>query len=258
MQNLLTNAFKTALMERRRQIGFWCTLDGDTSAEVAACSGFDWLLFDTEHTPAADREILRKLQVSCAYPVQPVVRPAWNDRVRIKRLLDIGAQNLLIPYVETAEEAKAAVVSVRYPPKGRRGVAGAMRASRYGSVPDYFAQADESICLLVQIESQKGLENLEEIAAVEGVDGVFIGPADLGANCGLIGPEKQRELRDLIDGALERIAKAGKPSGILSVKPDDIDHYIQQGVTFIAVGVDTAVLASGSRALAFRYVGQSR
>lgn len=246
----LHNGFKRALAERKQIIGYWCTLDGNAAAEIAAGAGFDWLLFDTEHVPASDAEILHKLQIAQGYSVWPVVRPAWNDRVRIKLLLDVGAQTLLIPYVETAQEAAAAVSATRYPPAGTRGVAGAMRASRYGRIPQYQDRADSEICLLVQIESRKGLENLEAIAATEGVDGVFIGPADLAANCEIHLPEGRDTLRAIIDDAMSRIAAIGKPSGILSVAQDDARHWLAKGAGFVAVGVDATTLARATSNLA--------
>lgn len=255
MSDRLRNGFKQALTERKQIIGYWCTLDGDAAPEIAAGAGFDWLLFDTEHAPASDADILHKLQIAEGYAVWPVVRPAWNDRVRIKLLLDVGAQTLLIPYVETADEAAAAVAATRYPPAGVRGVAGAMRASRYGRIQQYQGRADAEICVLVQIESRKGLENLEAIAATEGVDGVFIGPADLAANCGIRLPDGRDALRTIIDDAMSRIAAVGKPSGILSVAPDDARHWLTQGVGFVAVGVDATALARAASSLAESFKG---
>ena len=252
-QDLLKNGFKTSLLDKRPMIGLWCTLDGDTATEVAAVAGYDWLLFDTEHTPSSDRDVLRKLQTAAAYPVFPVVRPSSNDRVRIKRLLDIGVQTLLIPYVESEAEAIYAVEATRYPPTGKRGVAGAMRAARYGTIPSYQARANDEICVLVQIESRAGLDNLEAIAAVEGVDGVFVGPADLAANCGLKLPEDSAELRKTIESAFERIHKVGKPIGILSTVESDARHYLDLGATFVAVGVDTSLLMRSSADLAKRF-----
>lgn len=249
----LFNGFKAALKGDQSLIGYWCTLDGDAAPEIAAGAGFDWLLFDTEHAPASDADVLRKLQAAACYAVWPVVRPAWNDHVRIKRLLDIGAQTVLIPYVETAEEAAAAVSATRYPPAGTRGVAGTTRAARYGRIAHYQDRADGEICLLVQIESRKGLDNLEAIAATDGVDGVFIGPADLAANCGLRMPDERGALREIINDAVSRIAGIGKPSGILAVAPDDAHHWLERGVTFVAVGVDAAALARSASDLAQKF-----
>jgi len=246
----LANGFKAALQRGGPLIGYWCTLDGDAAAEIAAGAGFDWLLIDTEHAPASDQDVLRKLQVAAGYPVWPVVRPSANDRIRIKRLLDVGAQTLLIPYVETVEQAAEAVAATRYPPTGKRGVAGTTRAARYGGVPGYLARADEEICVLVQIESRSGLDNLEAIAAVDGVDGVFVGPADLAANCGLTLPADRAKITALIEDTLRQIAATGKPGGILTVVEAEARRYLEMGAAFVAVGVDAAILARESTALA--------
>src|SRR4051812_38252946 len=181
------NAFKAALAAGKQQIGLWVSLASPYSTELVAGSGFDWLLIDGEHSPNAPPLIMPQLQAAAPYPVTCIVRPAWNDKVLIKRYLDIGVQSLLIPYVQNAEEARPALAAVRPPPKGVRGVAGVTRASRFGRVADYAKRADAEICLLVQIESREGLDNLEAIAAVDGVDGVFIGPADLSAGLGFLG-----------------------------------------------------------------------
>lgn len=249
------NEFKAALQGGRCQIGLWCTLGGASASEIAAGAGFDWLLLDTEHTPASDADILHQLQIVAAYPVSPVVRPAWNDKVMIKRLLDVGAQTILIPYVETAEEASMAVASVRYPPDGMRGVAGTTRAAGYGRVKSYMDHADEQMCVLVQIETPKGLENLETIARTQGVDGVFIGPADLGANLGLKGAEGKDELKSIIAKAIHRIAACEKPSGLLTLSESDAEFYRDQGAKFLAVGVDAALLASKTTELSKRFCG---
>ncbi|MBO0903765.1 HpcH/HpaI aldolase family protein [Jiella sonneratiae] len=251
----LENRFKKALRAGQRQIGFWCTMDGSVAVEIAAGAGYDWLLLDTEHTPTSDADILHRLQIVAGYETAAVVRPAWNDRVRIKRLLDIGAQTLLIPYVESAEEAAAAVDATRYPPQGSRGVAGTMRASRFGSIPQYQARAGGEICVLVQIESRKGLDNLEAIAAVDGVDGVFVGPADLAANCGLVLPRDAEKLDRLLDETFARIAAAGRPSGILTTGFETADRLIAAGAGFVAVGVDAALYAREVRGLAKRFKG---
>jgi 4-hydroxy-2-oxoheptanedioate aldolase len=185
--NLPQNQFKRALVAGRQQIGLWVSLASPYSAELVAGTGFDWLVIDTEHSPNEVDTTLAQLQVIAAYPASPVVRPAWNDKVLIKRHLDIGAQTLLIPYVQDAAEAEAAVAAVRFPLRGVRGVAGVTRASQFGRVKDYAKRAEEEICLLVQIETRAGLDNLEKIARTDGVDGVFIGPADLAAGLGHLG-----------------------------------------------------------------------
>src|SRR5229473_8087613 len=210
------NPFKRALRAARAQIGLWSSLSSNYSVEVVAGAGFDWILLDTEHSPSELENLLTQLQAAAPYPTHAVVRVPWNDMVTIKRVLDIGAQSLLIPYVSTAEEAGAAVSYTRYPPKGVRGVAGTTRATRFGRVKDYAKRAHEEICVLVQVETQQGLDNIEAIAAVEGVDGVFIGPADLHASLGYMGEITNPKVLPVIDEAIKRIRKAGKAPGILT------------------------------------------
>src|SRR3954468_5235436 len=178
------NAFKAALAAGKQQIGLWVSLSSPYSTEIVAGSGFDWLLIDGEHSPNDPPLVLPQLQAAEPYPVSCIVRPAWNDKVLIKRYLDIGTQSLLVPYVETVEQAQAAVDAIRFPTRGVRGVAGVTRASRYGRVSDYAKHAERELCLLVQIETRLGMDNLEAIAKVDGIDGIFIGPADLSAGFG--------------------------------------------------------------------------
>src|SRR5436190_22099785 len=202
------NLFKHAVREGRPQIGLWCSLCSNVAAEVIAASGFDWILIDTEHAPNELPMVFSQLQGLVGGTAAPVVRPAWNDLIIFKRLLDIGVQNFLVPYVQTAEEARAAVAATRYPPQGIRGVAVTHRANDYGRVKDYFKRANEEICLLLQIETQLALQNLEAIAAVEGVDGLFIGPSDLAAALGHLGDNGHPEVRAAIEDAFQRIRKA--------------------------------------------------
>src|SRR5947207_959013 len=185
--DLPQNGFKRALVSGRPQIGLWSTLSSNYSVEVIAGAGFDWILLDTEHSPVDVENLLGQLQAAAPYPTHSVVRVPWNDMVTIKRVLDIGAQSLLIPYVSTAEEAAAAVSYTRYPPKGVRGVAGTTRATRFGRIKDYAKRAHEELCLLVQVETQAGLDAIDAICGIEGIDGVFIGPADLHASLGHTG-----------------------------------------------------------------------
>jgi 4-hydroxy-2-oxoheptanedioate aldolase len=247
------NRFKRALRESRQQIGLWCSLPGSYIAEAVAGSGFDWLLFDTEHSPTDALSILPLLQAVAPYDVSAVVRPASNDPVLIKRILDLGAQSLLIPYVQNADEARAAVRAVRYAPDGMRGVAGVTRATRFGRIQGYGKLAADEICLLVQIETQEALGQLEAIAAVDGVDGIFIGPADLAASLGIIGELSNPKLISTIEDAIRRIRACGKPAGILT--PDNVfaARCIELGTTFTAVGVDAAILARGTEALAQKF-----
>lgn len=250
---LPANNFKKALREGRPQIGFWISLASAYSTEIVAGSGFDWLLIDGEHSPNDPPTILPQLQAAAPYPVSAVVRPAWNDKVLIKRYLDVGAQSLLIPYVQTPEEAREAVAAVRYPPRGVRGVAGTTRASRYGRVADYLDRAEEEICLLVQIETRSGLDHLEAIARTDGIDGVFIGPADLAAGLGHLGQIGHAEVQSAIRDAIARIRACGKPAGILATDEASTRRYIEWGTTFTAVGLDAMILARESEKLARTY-----
>ena len=247
------NAFKRALAAKRQQIGLWCSLPGPYVAEAVAGSGFDWLLFDTEHSPGDPLTVLAQLQAVAPYEVSAVVRPAANDTVLIKRFLDIGAQTLLIPYVQSAEEARAAVAATRYPPHGVRGVSGVTRATRFGRVEGYQKRAAEELCLIVQIETQQALDALEAIADVEGVDAVFIGPADLAASLGYPGEYAHPAVIAAIEGAIGRIRKTGKPAGILSPDNAFAARCIELGTLFTAVGVDAALLARGTENLARQF-----
>ena len=247
------NRFKQALGEGRQQIGLWCSLPGPYAAESMAGAGFDWMLFDTEHSPGDPVTALAQLQAVAPYPVSPVVRPASNDAVLIKRLLDIGAQTLLIPYVQNAAEAKAAVAATRYPPAGIRGVAALTRATRFGRVPDYGSRAHEQLCLLVQVETRDALDQLEEIANIDGVDGVFIGPGDLAASLGHVGATAHPEVLSAIEDAIGRIRACGKPAGILTPDLAYAKRCIQLGTTFTAVGADVGILARGTENLARQF-----
>jgi 4-hydroxy-2-oxoheptanedioate aldolase len=253
--DLPRNLFKSALREGRAQIGIWCTIPGSDNAEALAGCGFDWMLIDTEHSTVGLDTVKAMLQGAAPYPTQAVVRPGWNDAVEIKRILDAGAMSILVPYVQNAEEAARAVSAVRYPPHGTRGVAGITRASRYGTVDHYTARADNEICLLVQVETAEALRNIEAIAAVPGVDGIFVGPADLAASMGFPGNPGAAEVRAAILDAIRRIRAAGKPAGILSLDPDLLKEAVAAGSVFTAVDVDQAILLRGARALARQWKG---
>lgn len=247
------NSFKHALAAGKQQIGLWVSLASPYSAEIVAGAGFDWLVIDTEHSPNEVDTTLAQLQVVAAYPASPVVRPAWNDKVLIKRHLDIGAQTLLIPYVQNAAEAAAAVAAVRFPTRGVRGVAGVTRASRFGRVANYARHAEDELCVLVQIESREGVDNLEAIARTEGVDGVFIGPADLAAGLGHLGEQSHPEVQSAIRDAIARIRACGKGAGILATDEASTRRYIEWGTTFTAVGLDVMVLARELEKLSARF-----
>ena len=251
--DLTSNAFKHAIRAGRQQIGLWVALANHYSAEIAAGSGFDWLLFDGEHGPNDPPTMLPQLQAAAAYPVSSIVRPAWNDKVLIKRYLDVGFQTFLVPYVQTVAEAQAAVEAIRYPTRGVRGVAGSTRASRFGRVADYVKKAEAELCMLVQIESRQGLDNLDAIAMTDGIDGVFIGPADLAAGLGHLGDIGHAEVQSAIKDAIGRIKAAGKPAGILATDEASTRRYMEWGTTFTAVGVDVMILARETEKLAKLY-----
>ncbi|CAB3659686.1 MULTISPECIES: 4-hydroxy-2-oxoheptanedioate aldolase [Achromobacter] len=252
--DILTNTFKQALRSGKPQIGLWAGLASAYSTEIIAGAGFDWLLIDGEHAPNTLQTTLQQLQSMAAYPVAPVVRPAWNDAVQIKQILDTGAQTLLVPMVQSAEEAAAAVAAVRYPPQGVRGVGSALaRSSRWNRIPDYLRRANDEMCVLVQIETPRGVDALEEILAVDGVDGAFIGPADLSASMGYLGQPEHPEVVKAIDDAILRIVRSGKAAGILHSGVDRAKHYLSLGATFVAVGVDATLLARAAEQLAGQF-----
>lgn len=250
----MTNELKRALREQRGpQIGLWSALSSPIAADIVAGSGFDWLLLDTEHAPNELLTIHRQLQAMQGSSTAAVVRPAWNDPVIFKRLLDIGVQNLLVPFVQNADEARRAVAATRYPPEGVRGVATTTRASRYGRVKDYLKRANSEICIIVQVETRVALQNLESIAAVDGVDGLFIGPSDLAADMGHLGDNAHADVRAAIDAAIARIQETGKVAGILATVEADARHWLELGCRFVAVGSDVGLLARQSEALAARF-----
>jgi 4-hydroxy-2-oxoheptanedioate aldolase len=247
------NSFKRALSAGRPQIGLWSSLSSSYSVEVIAGAGFDWILLDTEHSPADLENLLTQLQAAAPYPSHAVVRVPWNDMVTMKRVLDIGAQSLLVPYVSTDEEAKKAVSYTRYPPAGVRGVAGTTRATRFGRVKDYAKRAHQEICVLVQVETQAALDSIEAICGIEGIDGVFIGPADLHASMGYPGEIANPKVKPLIDDAIRRIRKCGRAPGILTPSEGDARHWLECGALFVAVGADVGILARGAEALAAKF-----
>jgi 4-hydroxy-2-oxoheptanedioate aldolase len=248
--DLPRNAFKAALARGELQIGLWSSLCSPIVAEIIGHSGFDWILVDTEHSPNEPPAVLAQLQALQAGTATPIVRPAWNDPVLLKRLLDIGTQAVLVPFVQTAEEAAKAVAACRYPPAGIRGITVSGRGSRYGRVPDYLKRADAEICVLVQVETGEALAQLEAIASVDGVDGVFIGPADLSASLGHIGNPGHPEVQAAIKGAVGRLTAVGKPAGILTPSEADARRYIEWGYRFVAVGSDLGLLTKHADALA--------
>ena len=251
------NPFKAALANGQQQIGFWLSMADAYLAEVSATAGFEWLLIDAEHAPNDVRSILAQLQAVAPYRAEPVVRPVNADPALLKRLLDIGARNLLIPMIDTAEQARACVAAVRYPPHGIRGVGSAVgRASRWSSRSDYLDIADSEICVLVQAETATALANLADICAVDGIDGVFIGPADLAASMGHSGKPTHPEVQQAIDAAMRTIIASGKAAGTLTSDPALARRYLELGCTFVATGVDILMFANAARKLAREFIEQ--
>lgn len=247
------NEFKHAIARGETQIGFWLSLCSNIVAEIVSYSGYDWMLIDTEHAANDTASVLQQLQAMAAGTASPIVRPTWNDPVMIKRLLDIGVQTFLVPYVESAAEARAAVEATRYPPDGMRGVAGTTRASRYARVPDYHHKTAAEICLLVQVETREGYDNLDEIIAVDGVDGIFVGPSDLSAGLGHLGNAGHAEVQDAIGDILARCKAADKPAGFLAHVEDEAKKWIEAGFTFVSVGADTGLMVKHSDSLLRRF-----
>jgi 4-hydroxy-2-oxoheptanedioate aldolase len=236
------------------QIGMWVASASPLVAEICAGSGIDWLLIDSEHAPNDVRSLLPQLQACAAYDVQVVVRPPAGDTVMIKQFLDIGVRNLLIPMVESAGQARDLVRATRYPPAGVRGVGSALaRASRWNRIPDYLPTADDGICLTVQIESRPGVDALEDIVAVEGIDGVFLGPADLAASMGYLGRPDHPAVVAVVDDAVKTIGALGKPAGVNAFDESRARGLIGLGARFVLVGADVTLLARGSEELAARY-----
>jgi 4-hydroxy-2-oxoheptanedioate aldolase len=248
MTSLPENRFKRNL-GRKQQLGIWSTLASSSLAELLAACRFDWMLIDTEHSPNELPLVIDQLRIAEARGIAAVVRPAWNDAVLVKRLMDQGAQSLLFPFVQNAEEAAAAVASTRFPPHGVRGVSGGSRGAGYGLWPDYFKRYAEEICVIVQIETIEALNNLEQIADVPGVDAVFIGPADLAAAMGHLGNAQHPEVQNAIDKGFQRLKTLSKPSGYLSTNEQEIERRIAQGVDFVSVTTDVALISRAATGL---------
>lgn len=253
MVTLPPNRLKRALAVGQKQIGFWLTLASPNATEIAATAGFDWLLIDMEHSPNDLNDVIHHLRAAVGGTAEPVVRIPWNDPVTVKRVLDIGVRSLMFPYVQSVEEAKRAVASTRYPTAGIRGIAGTTRATVYGRVKDYVKSAAGEICVVVQAETPKAIDAGADIAKVEGVDCVFIGPNDLSASMGHIGNTGAPDVQAAISRGLERIRAGGKAAGILEFKEESARKYLAAGFQMIAVGGDGGMLARGTEALARAY-----
>lgn len=245
------NTFKQAITGDTAQIGLWLGLANSYTAELLAGAGFDWLLIDAEHSPNDLRTILEQLQAIAPYPAVPIVRPPWPDAVRIKQILDLGVQTILAPMVDTAEQAGEVVAATRYPPEGIRGVGSPLaRASQFNRTKDYLETANEQVCVLIQIETVTGVENLDAILEVDGVDGIFIGPADLSASMGHLGDPGHDDVQKVIESCIAKIVRAGKAPGILIGDKQLASRYIELGAMFVGVGTDTGLLLNSSAALA--------
>jgi len=240
MQDPLTNPFKAGLARGETQLGLWLSSTSSYLAEIAATSGYDWLLIDGEHAPNTVQDLYHQLQAIAPYRSQPVIRPVEFQQALIKQVLDIGARTLLVPMIDTAEQARALVAATRYPPFGTRGVgAGVARAARWGRVENYMARANDELCLLIQAESKTAIDNFDALLEVEGVDGIFIGPADLSASLGYPDNAAHPEVQQIIEQSIRRIRKAGKAAGFLAVDIAMAQRAISWGANFVAVGVDT-------------------
>jgi 2-dehydro-3-deoxyglucarate aldolase len=247
------NPFRAELRSAKRLIGCWSSLASPITAEILGLAGFDWVLLDGEHSPNDVTTFVPQLMALKDSPSAVIVRPPWNDTVWMKRLLDAGFFNFLVPFVESAEQACAAVAATRYPPAGVRGVALATRQNRYGTTPDFLARINESITVILQIESRPGMANLEAIAAVEGVDGLFVGPSDLAASMGHLGNPGHPEVQAAIKDLFARIRAAGKAAGTLAFGEPEARRYMEWGASFVAVASDQGVLRDAARAVREKY-----
>lgn len=248
------NQFKQDMLERKKLIGCWAALGNPISTEILGLAGFDWLLLDGEHAINDVTTFVPQLMALKDSSSAPIVRPAWNDQVLIKRLLDIGFYNFLIPYVETVEQAKSAVAYTRYPPEGVRGVSVSHRSNGFGTITDYFTKINQNICVVVQIETQQAVDNVEAITAVDGIDGIFVGPSDLSASLGHFGNPKHPEVQAAIKHVFDVAKAQGKACGILAPIEADAHHYIDMGATFVAVGSDISLLRNSTQTLADKFL----
>ena len=253
---IIENAFKRTLNARQLQLGAFMALADATAAELMANTDFDWLVIDGEHGPNDINSITRQLQVLAAYPAKPVVRVKDHNVANIKQILDIGAQTLLIPMVESSRQARQLVKAARYAPKGVRGLGGGLtRATRWGAITDYVHRAEDEICLVLQIESPEGIEELEAITLTEGVDAIFIGPADLAASLGYLGQHSHPEVCLVVEQAIEKVHTLGKPVGVFCGDPLQAQRYRELGASFFLIGADTMLLRTAADDLVGRFRG---
>ena len=246
---LRENSFLTAIRAGQKQLGLWVSLSNGYAAEVVAHAGYDWVMLDMEHAPSDMASVLGQLQAFSGSETTAMVRPDWNDAVKVKRLMDLGAPGLLFPMVQTPDEARAAVAACRYPPRGIRGVAGLNRANQFGRVADYNAEVENQTAILIQLETRAAVENAAAFAEVEGIDGIFFGPADIAADMGHLGQTLHPEVWDVIRPAANLLMDKGIPVGTLVTDPDFAAELLNEGFTFVACGTDVGLLAQGADAL---------
>jgi 2-dehydro-3-deoxyglucarate aldolase len=249
----IPNSFRHDLRAGKTLIGCWASLASHITTEILGMAGFDWILVDGEHAPNDFQTFITQLMALKDSPSAPVVRPQWAEPVMLKRLLDIGFYNFLMPWIESGDQAAAVVAATRYPPQGIRGIGLAHRSNRYGYAPDYFGRINENISVMVQIESQKAVDNVDDIAAVDGVDGLFIGPSDLSAALGHFGQPSHPDVQKAMQHIVARAKTHDKPTGILAPLEKDARHYLEMGITFVAVGSDVGLFKNASKALCDRF-----
>ena len=252
--DLPANLFKRAISSGKTPVGTWLMSGAPSTAEALGCAGFDFLVVDMEHVPIDVGEMIGLLRTIAGTPAQAVVRPPWNDMVMVKRAMDAGATSLLFPFVQNADEARRAVASTRYPPAGIRGVAGTHRGSRYGAVTDYLKRANDEVCVIVQIETPAALDRLEEIAAVPGVDSIFVGPGDLSASMGHIGNIGDPNVQAKLASAAAACRKLGKPCGIVGASPEMVAKFLEYGYSWVAIGSDMSLMVGRAQ----EYLGKVR
>ena len=252
------NEFKQKLFLGQQQVGFWLAMGSPNAAQIAGGAGFDWLVIDAEHGPNDITSLVSQMHALQGSASNIIIRPPVGETWMIKQLLDIGCQTVLVPMVETAEQATQLVQAMNYPPKGIRGVGAALaRASHHNRIADYLQTANDQVCLIVQIEAQRGLDNLTDILSVDGIDGVFIGPEDLAADMGYLGQPTAEPVQRAICTAINQIVAAGKAAGILMAVPELVEHYLSLGATFVAVGTDVTSFVKATDTLAAQYMGAS-
>lgn len=246
---LAQNTFLAGLRAGEKQIGLWCAINSSAATDIVAHAGYDWLVVDMEHSPTTEATVLTQLQAVAGGPSTAFVRPAWNDPVLIKRVLDIGPSGLVVPMIETVQDAEKAVSATRYPPRGIRGVAAGARASGYGRMSDYFQRVEEETALILQVETRSALALSKQIGTVDGVDGVFFGPADISADIGMLGQPLAPAVWEAIWASAQPLIDANIPVGTLVSDPEFAIDLFNRGFSFVAVGTDAGLLARGADAL---------